>query len=53
MEYIIMFITHILKTIEYFTIEGFPEIPLDALPETAEAIAFNFLKLIQIYLSVI
>lgn len=51
MEYIIMLITHIFKTVEYFAIEGFPEIPLDALPEAAEAIAFNLLKLTEIYLS--
>jgi hypothetical protein len=42
-----MFFTHILKTIEYFAIEGIPEIRLEDLP-----ILFNYsLKLLYIYLT--
>jgi hypothetical protein len=51
MELIFMFITHILKTFEYFAIEGFPEITIEQLPYLAEALAYNFIKIITIYLS--
>ena len=51
MEYFLMFISHILKTIEYFAIEGFPEITVEQLPYIAEALAYNFLKIITIYFS--
>ncbi len=51
MNYIILLITHIIKSAEYFIVEGLPNIPLNNLPEAAEAIAFNLLKLIEIYLS--
>lgn len=44
-----MFITHIIKTIEYFAIEGFPEITLDMLPEVIQAVIFNTAKLLTIY----
>lgn len=48
-----MFITHIIKTIEYFAIEGFPEITLDMLPEVIEALIFNTAKLLTIYASML
>lgn len=51
MEYIIMLITHIFKTVEYFAIEGFPEITIEQLPYLAEALAYNFLKIMTIYFS--
>ena len=44
-----MFITHIIKTIEFFIIEGFPEITLDMLPEVIQAVIFNTAKLLTIY----
>lgn len=44
-----MFITHIIKTIEYFAVEGFPEITLDMLPEVIQAVIFNTAKLLTIY----
>lgn len=40
-----MFITHIIKTIEYFSIYGFPEITFESLP----IIAYYWSKLIYIY----
>ena len=51
MEYISMFFTHFFKVIEYFVVEGLPEIPLNTLPEAAEALFFNIIKIVQIYLS--
>lgn len=44
-----MFITHIIKTVEYFAVEGFPEITLDMLPEVIQAVIFNTAKLLTIY----
>ena len=52
MEYIIMFISHIIKTAEYFAATGgFPEIPLEQLPAVVEAFIFNVVKLAEIYAS--
>lgn len=53
MEYIILIITHILKSAEFFITEGLPNIPIDALPEATEAFVFNLVKLVEIYLSTI
>lgn len=53
MEYLIMFVTHIFKTAEYFIVEGLPSIPMDKLPEAAEAFLWQSLKLLGIYLSVL
>lgn len=53
MEYIIMFISHIVKTAAYFAVTGFPEIPLEQLPAAAEAIIFNVVKLAEIYSSML
>ncbi len=50
MEYLIIFITHIIKSIDYFAVEGLPIIPLHQLPEAAEAIVFHLCKLITVYL---
>lgn len=44
-----MFFTHIVKTVEYFIIEGLPEITLDMLPEVIQAVIFNTAKLLTIY----
>ena len=44
-----MFITHIIKTVEYFLIEGLPEINLEMLPEVIQAIIFDLAKLLTIY----
>ena len=51
MEYIIMFIFHIIKTAEYFAISGLPEIPLEQLPAAVEGFIFNVIKLAEIYAS--
>ena len=53
MEYIIMFISHIVKTAAYIAVTGFPEIPLEQLPAAAEAIIFNVVKLAEIYASIL
>ena len=53
MEYIIMIVAHILKSAEFFIAEGLPEIPLDRIPDAATALVFNFMKLVEIYLSAI
>lgn len=53
MEYLIMFVTHIFKTAEYFIAEGLPSIPMDKLPEAAEAFIWQSLKLIYIYMTVL
>lgn len=44
-----MLISHIIKTVEYFMIEGLPEINLEMIPEIIQAVAFNLAKLISIY----
>ncbi|MBQ2902807.1 MAG: hypothetical protein IJA31_11615 [Clostridia bacterium] len=46
-----MFFTHLLKSAEYFIIEGIPTIPFEHWAEIPGALAFNLLKLIEIYLS--
>lgn len=53
METLIVFITHLLKSAEYFVIEGIPIIPFEHWAEIPEAIAFNIAKLITIYLSIL
>lgn len=53
METVIMFFTHLLKSAEYFIIEGIPIIPFEHWVEIPEAIAFNVAKLITIYLSIL
>ena len=52
-EMFIMFITHILKSIEFFATAGMPAIPLDKLPEAAAALAWQVAKLAEIYFAVI
>lgn len=51
MEYIIMFITHIFKVIEFYITEGFPVITAEQLPYLADALIYNFVKIFEIYLS--
>ena len=53
MEYIIMFVTHILKTVHYFIVAGFPDIPIALLPEAAEAFFWQTVKLAEIYAAMI
>ncbi len=53
MEYIILIITHILKSAEFFITEGMPRVPFDKLPEAAEALLFNLIKLVEIYTSIL
>ena len=50
-EMLTMFITHILKSIEFFAASGLPAIPLDKLPEAAAALAWQIAKIIEIYSS--
>ena len=50
-EMLTMLITHILKSIEFFTVSGLPAIPLDKLPEAAAALAWQIAKIIEIYSS--
>ena len=52
-EMLTMFITHILKSIEFFAATGLPAIPLDKLPEAAAALAWQIAKLAEIYFAVI
>ena len=53
MEYVTMFFSHILKTIEYFAIEGFPEITPDMIPEVVQALIYDFGKIASMYLSLL
>ena len=53
MEYVIMFISHLFKTAEYFVVEGFPQISIDQLPEAVEALFWQSAKIIEIYFSMI
>lgn len=48
METLIMFITHLLKSAEYFIIEGFPTFNT----ESIEALFWNIVKIVEIYLSI-
>ncbi len=53
MEYIIMFISHIFKTAEYFAVEGFPEITPDMLLVSIQALIYDFGKIASMYLSLL
>jgi hypothetical protein len=53
MELVTMFISHLFKSAEYFLIEGIPTIPVEHWAEIPGAIAFNIVKLITIYLSIL
>lgn len=48
-----MFISHLFKSAEYFLIEGIPSVPVEHWTEIPGAIAFNIVKLITIYLSIL
>ena len=50
-EMLTMFIAHILKSIEFFSVSGLPAIPFDKLPEAAAALAWQIAKIIEIYSS--
>lgn len=51
--YFVMFISHIIKTVEYFAVAGFPEIPLEQLPAAVQAVIFNAAKLASIYFAML
>lgn len=53
METFTMILSHIIKTIEFFLIDGIPTIPVEYWMEIPGAIAFNVVKLITIYLSIL
>lgn len=44
-----MLISHIVKTIEYFAIEGFPEITPETFLVSIQAIIYDLAKLASIY----
>jgi hypothetical protein len=44
-----MFITHIIKTIEYFAVMGLPEITPETFLVSIQAIIYDFAKLASIY----
>lgn len=48
-----MLISHIIKTIEYFAVEGFPVIPIEDLLASLEGLAFHFANMISLYLAVL
>ena len=53
MEYLIMFISHLFKSAEYFLIEGIPTIPLEQIVYIPEALFWQIAKIIEIYLSIL
>ena len=53
MEYFVMMATHLIKTAHYFIVEGVPVVPLEQIPLALEGIAYNTLKLITIYFSML
>lgn len=48
-----MMLTHILKSIEFFMAEGLPTVDVGQLPETIEALFWQFAKIVEIYLSIL
>lgn len=48
-----MFITHLIKSAEYFLIEGVPLISLEQIPHVPEALFWQTLKIAEIYFSLI
>lgn len=53
MEYIMMFITHLLKVAEFYLVEGIPTIPFEQLIHVPEALFWQTLKILEIYLSIL
>lgn len=54
MEYVIMFLSHILKTAEYyFAVEGLPDIPLTDMLLSLEGLAYHIADLASLYMAVI
>ena len=55
MEYLTMFISHCVKTAEYFAIEGFgfSELSNYSLAEIAQAWFWQFAKIVEIYISIL
>lgn len=51
MEYIIMFFMHLFKVTEYFVEEGLPVLTAEQIPYIPEALVYNLIKIIEIYLS--
>lgn len=48
-----MLIPHIIKTIEYIAVEGFPVIPLEELLVSLQGLAFHLVNMISLYLAVL
>ena len=51
MEYIIMMVTHLIKTAAFFAVNGFPEIQIEHIPEAIEALFWQTAKITEIYMS--
>ena len=51
MNYLIMFVTHLIKTAHYFLVEGIPTIPVGQIPDAIEAFFWQSLKIFEIYMS--
>lgn len=54
MEYVTMFISHLLKSAEFFLIEGgLPEITPETLLPSIQAMVYNLADMASLYLAVI
>lgn len=53
MEYIIMFILHIIKSAAHFAAVGFPEIALEQFPDAVEGFLWQLSKIAEIYFSML
>jgi hypothetical protein len=51
MEFISMFFMHFFKVAEYFVEEGLPVLTAEQIPYIPEALVYNLIKIIEIYLS--
>lgn len=51
MEFISMFFMHFFKVAEYFVDTGLPVITTEQVPYVLEALVYNLVKIIDIYLS--
>ncbi len=50
MDYLLMLFTHLIKSAEFFTIEGLPNIPITHFPYAVSELIYNIVKIIEIYL---
>lgn len=51
MNYLIMFVTHLIKTAHYFIVEGIPKVSIGQIPDAIEAFFWQSLKIFEIYMS--